>query len=174
MTRLEPIIYDFFRNMNCPKWSKNGSGQALKMSKNPKWPIFTSKWPLLGKNSRQKSVNQLFVATTGAKKATASVHWTIHTSQKWMRSSTMLQRSFSETSYDLNLANISLCARETTTSRTVLRKLTLLLCEHNFFSKIKHVNPCGENDQLIVHFNFAKNGCAKRSKKREAKLRVKK
>jgi len=35
------------------------------------------------------------------------------------------------------------------------------------------VNPCGESDQLIVHLNFAKNGWAKRSKKREAKLRVK-
>ena len=34
-------------------------------------------------------------------------------------------------------------------------------------------NPCGESDQLIVHLNFAKNCWAKRSKKREAKLRVK-
>jgi len=37
----------------------------------------------------------------------------------------------------------------------------------------KMVNPCGKNDKLIIHFNFAKNGWAKRSKKREAKLRVK-
>jgi len=36
-----------------------------------------------------------------------------------------------------------------------------------------YVNPCGESDQLIVHLNFAKNGLAKQSKKREAKLRVK-
>ena len=35
------------------------------------------------------------------------------------------------------------------------------------------INPCGESDQLIVHFTFAKSGWAKRSKKREAKLRVK-
>jgi len=34
-------------------------------------------------------------------------------------------------------------------------------------------NPCGESDQLIVHLNVAKNGWAKRSKKRETKLRVK-
>ena len=37
----------------------------------------------------------------------------------------------------------------------------------------KLVNPRGESDQLVVHFNFAKNGWAKRSLKREAKLRVK-
>jgi len=36
-----------------------------------------------------------------------------------------------------------------------------------------HFNPCGLNDQLVVFYNFAKNGWAKRSKKREAKLRVK-
>jgi len=35
------------------------------------------------------------------------------------------------------------------------------------------INPCGEGDQLIVYLNFAKNGWAKRSNKREAKLRVK-
>ena len=35
------------------------------------------------------------------------------------------------------------------------------------------VNPCGENDQLVVDFSLAKKGWAKRSKKREAKLRVK-
>ena len=35
------------------------------------------------------------------------------------------------------------------------------------------INPCGENNQLIVHSNVAKNSWAKRSKKREAKLRVK-
>jgi len=40
------------------------------------------------------------------------------------------------------------------------------------FSKYT-VNPYGEKDQLIVHLNFAINGWAKRSKKREAKLRVK-
>jgi len=41
-------------------------------------------------------------------------------------------------------------------------------------SKMKDFfNPCGESDQLIVQVNFAKNGWAKRSKKREAKLRVK-
>jgi len=34
-------------------------------------------------------------------------------------------------------------------------------------------NPCRENDLLIVQFSFAKNGRAMRSKKREAKLRVK-
>ena len=39
--------------------------------------------------------------------------------------------------------------------------------------KLRMFNPCGESDQLIVHLNFAKNGLAKRSKKREAKLRVK-
>jgi len=41
--------------------------------------------------------------------------------------------------------------------------------EENLFAGF---NPCGESDQLIVHLNFAKNGWAKRSKKREAKLRV--
>jgi len=38
---------------------------------------------------------------------------------------------------------------------------------------LRKVNVCGESDQLIVHFSFAKNGGAKRSKEREAKLRVK-
>ena len=37
----------------------------------------------------------------------------------------------------------------------------------------KAFNPCRESDQLIVYLSFAKNGWAKRSKKREAKLRVK-
>jgi len=40
-------------------------------------------------------------------------------------------------------------------------------------SFVKFLNSCGESDQLIVHLNFAKNGWAKRSKKRKAKLRVK-
>jgi len=35
------------------------------------------------------------------------------------------------------------------------------------------LNPCGKSDQLIVYLNVAKNGWAKRSKKREALLRVK-
>jgi len=40
---------------------------------------------------------------------------------------------------------------------------------HNFYK----YNPCWLSDQLVVNFNLAKNGWAKRSKKREAKLRVK-
>jgi len=35
------------------------------------------------------------------------------------------------------------------------------------------VNLCGESDQLVVDLNLTQNGLAKRSKKREAKLRVK-
>jgi len=38
---------------------------------------------------------------------------------------------------------------------------------------VRSVNPCGESDQLVVDLNLTKNGLAKRSKKREAKLRVK-
>ena len=38
---------------------------------------------------------------------------------------------------------------------------------------VKVLNPCGEIDHLIVHFSFAKNGWAKRRKKREAKRCVK-
>ena len=36
------------------------------------------------------------------------------------------------------------------------------------------LDPCGSNDQFVVHSNLAKNGWTKRSSKREAKLRVKK
>ncbi len=34
------------------------------------------------------------------------------------------------------------------------------------------VNPCGESDQLIVHFNFAKNGWAKRSFGSKIKIQI--
>ena len=50
-----------------------------------------------------------------------------------------------------------------------------LLKTRKFNNEASHIkfNLCRESDQLIVNLNFDKNGWAKRSKKREAKLRVK-
>ena len=39
----------------------------------------------------------------------------------------------------------------------------LSAAEVDYIAKVRDFNPCGKNDQLVVYFNFAKNGGAKRS-----------
>ena len=106
------------------------------------------------KKRNQKITLALILATTGAKKATASARWTIQILKKWTRSWIMLRRSFWATSCDSNPASIRPCAPETTTFPTALRRRTLLLCKNTIFFFQLSIKKCSRNSNLFYFWKY--------------------